>query len=136
MLTGRTPFRSVGGDRSKLVRILLACRFTVPDYVPVSAATLIHMCLKTSPCDRATVQELCETDFLRGAEAIASVVAATDGSERIECKDDGSDAGQGRWLMSALRLKQVRRVWTLALYSGLCALALWFNYEALPPEEQ
>ena len=54
MCTGHVPFHVAEDGFSDLVRLVMACRYTVPDYVPREAAELIQTMLLLSPNDRAT----------------------------------------------------------------------------------
>ena len=187
MCTGHVPFHAAEDGFADLVRLVVECRYTVPDYVPHAAAQLIHTMLQPSPNDRATTAgkrhircgarrhrrsrhggcdaelpsrapsqsspparhlhltdpprppcaELCDSDFLRGAEAIVRCRDSVDQLLLCEpCDIEPRDAERGlgkyalgkyalgkyrRRLRAAPWWRHVRRVLLLLFYSGCVA---------------
>jgi len=155
---GVTLFEMAGGglpfgadDYEALVRNVLAMRYRIPSEVPAPLATLIESMLQLAPYDRASVEELIESETFAQYGVVVPDPQGKKGGGR---RGSGSGSfGDGRLLPaeicgdcevgdSGLELakehgpspptldKRVRKLlWTL-LYTSLCVAAIWSQLAA------
>ena len=153
----RVPRGAAGGlpfgadDYEALVRNVLAMRYRIPSEVPAPLATLIESMLQLAPYDRASVEELIESETFAQYGVVVPDPQGKKGGGR---RGSGSGSfGDGRLLPaeicgdcevgdSGLELakehgpspptldKRVRKLlWTL-LYTSLCVAAIWSQLAA------